>query len=165
MKDYLKNITGAAVLGASFAATAATADEVHEDYAAFKNSTVFASMECIEDALRSTFGEKSGIDIDMESGLIMSQSWDNGKPVLAEIYLGFQEAVASLNVTMTDGLATMKANNEFVAPPQGTASLFYRGEEGVPAYMLDGVDQKPLENYLNTLDRHIRSCAMAPLIG
>lgn len=167
MKDYLKNITGAAVLGAAFAATTATAQEMPDDFAATENSTLFASMECIEGALRGTFGNESGIDIDMENGLIVSQSWSNGDPVLAEIYLGFQEAVASLNVTIIDGLATMDANNEFVAAPQGTGSLFYRGDKGVPVFSLDGYDQKPLENYLNTLDRQIRACAAgpSPLVG
>lgn len=167
MKDYLKNIAGAAILGTAFAANVATAQEAHDDiYPTTENSTLFASMECIEGALRKTFGNESGIDVDMENGMIVSQSWVDGDPVLAEIYLGFQEAVASVNVTVTDGVATMNKNDEFVPAPQGTGSLFYKGEEGVPVFSLNGYDQKPLENYLSALDRQIRSCAApAPLVG
>lgn len=162
MKDYLKTIAGAAAVGAVFTASAAAAQDIHEDFAATENSSLFASMDCIENALRQTFGQEIAIDNNFEYGLIMGEQWVNGNPVLAEVYLGYEEAVASLNVTMIDGLATMTANNgapEFMAPPQGTASLFYRGTEGVSQFSLQGYDQKPLENYINKLDHEIRACS------
>ncbi len=165
MNGFQKTITGT-ILGAAFAAHTAFAQD-DGNFPVPENSTVFASAECIEKALKQTFGPVS-IDNNAEYGLITAGTMIDGKPILAEIYLGFQEAVASLNVTMIDGVATMKDNNgalEFQAAAQGTASLFYRGAEGILELSLQGYDPLPLKTFINTLDREIRSCAPSPLVG
>ena len=160
MKSHFKTIAAAAV----FASGAASAQDADASYT-LENSTLFASTECIENALRHTFGHESGIDIDVENGLIMANGFINEDPVNAEVYLGFKEAVASLHVTFQDGLAKMNEQDEFVAPPNGTATLYYRGNEGTPEYTLDRYDQKALEKYIKMLDQQIRACTPAMMLS
>ena len=135
----------AAAIAITFAGSAASAQEFYDDSYQGSSSTIHASVQCVEEALRNVFGEQAGIDTDMEHGLITAGTSVDGNHVLAEIYLGFEEAIASINVTAMDS----------------TATIFYQGSEGSLEFYPQGQRKDPLEEYINSLDRKIRDCAGA----
>jgi hypothetical protein len=174
MRNSLKTIIKAAILGAATTGQAA-AEEPYSDVAYIDNSTIFVPISCIESALRETFVKKSetGVDIDininMESGLISTTNWIDGKPVSANVWLGAGEAVASLEIGVIDSMATMTAVDdgalELQPPSEVTARLFYYGTERVPNYPpQNGDSEKAVVEYIETIEAHMMACP-APAIS
>lgn len=161
---YLNNIAKVAVLGASFSANAAGAQEAYSDIEPYENSTVSASVDCIEGALRKTFGAENEIYTDEVQGMISTNEWVGDALIGTDVYLGLNEAVvASINMTITDGPNSLSAddNGTYVlrAAPIGTANIIYRGEEGIQDYSSQGYDGAKLKDYINKMDTAIRSCS------